>query len=65
MDGESHKLRMKGVENELASLILFESWKWKMPIKEYVQWQERKIVDDEYNMVELVDLAWVREFHLG
>ena len=36
-----------------------------MPIKEYVQWQERKIVDDEYNMVELVDLAWVREFHLG
>ena len=27
MDGERHKLRMKGVENELASLILFESWK--------------------------------------
>jgi hypothetical protein len=27
--------------------------------------RREEIVDVEYNMVELVDLAWGREFHLG
>ena len=37
----------------------------EMPIEENVQLVGEKIVDIEYNMVELVDLAWCRGIHLG
>ena len=36
-----------------------------MPIEEYVQLAGEEIVDAEYIKVELVDLAWGRETHLG
>ena len=36
-----------------------------MPNKEYVQLVLEEIIDAEYNMVELMDLAWGREIHLG
>ena len=34
-------------------------------IEEYVQLVGEGIVDAEYNMAELMDLAWYREIHLG
>lgn len=38
----------------------------EIPIKEYVQLaRETKFVYIKCNMVELVDLAWGRNFHLG
>jgi hypothetical protein len=56
------KLRMKEATNELASLISSLNLRSEeMPIKEYVQLVGEKILDVEYNMVELVDLAWGRE----
>ena len=36
-----------------------------MPIEEYVQLAREKTIDVEYNMVELVDLAWGRKVQLG
>ena len=35
-----------------------------MPIKEYVQLAREEIIDVDYNMVELIKLAWGREVHL-
>jgi hypothetical protein len=37
----------------------------EMPIEKYVQLVGEKIVDIEYNMIELLDLAWRGEIHLG
>ena len=37
----------------------------ELPIEEYVQLVGEEIVDAEYNMAELVDLAWEGETHLG
>jgi hypothetical protein len=37
----------------------------EMSIEEYAQLAWEEIVDVEYNMVELVGLAWNREIHLG
>ena len=34
-----------------------------MTIKEYMQMAREEIVNVEYNMIELVDLAWGREIH--
>ena len=66
MDDEREKLRMKEATNELASLISsLNLGSEEMPIEEYVQLAREEIVDAEYNMVELVDLAWGREIHLG
>ena len=65
IDHAHEKSRMKEATNELASLISslnLESE--KMPIED-VQLVGEKIVDVEYNMVELVDLAWGRKIHLG
>ena len=66
MDDECEKLGMKEATNELASLISSLNFKSEeMPIEEYVQLAGEGIVDVEYNMVGLVDLAWGREIHLG
>ena len=35
-----------------------------MLVKEYMQLTREEIVDVEYNMIKLVDLAWGREVHL-
>ena len=60
MDQECEKLRMKKTTNELASLISsLNLGIKKMPIEEYVQLAREEIVDVEYNMIELMDLAWV------
>ena len=53
---------MKEVDNELASLLNLENE--EMPFEEHVQLVGEGIVDVECHMVELVDLAWGREFHL-
>ena len=59
-------VRMKEAENDLASLIFSSSLaSEKMPIQEYVQLVGEKILVAEYNMIELVDLAWGREVHFG
>ena len=34
-----------------------------MPIEDYVQMAGEEIVDVEYNMVELVDLAWGKKIN--
>jgi hypothetical protein len=47
------KLRMKEATNELASLISSLNLR-----------SEEKILDVEYNMIELVDWAWGRKTHL-
>ena len=36
-----------------------------MLVEENVQLTREEIVDAKYNMVELVDVAWSRESHLG
>ena len=36
-----------------------------MPFDEYVQMAKEEIVDVEYDMAKLVDLAWGGEYHLG
>ena len=65
MDDEREKLRLKKVENELASLISsLNLGSEEMPVEEYVQLACEEIVDVEYNMAELVDLVWDRKFHL-
>ena len=65
MDHE-RKSRMKEATNELASLISFVNLgSEEMPIEEYVQLVKEEIVDVEFNMVELVNLTWGREIHLG
>jgi hypothetical protein len=66
MDGEHEKLRMKEATNELASFISSLNLGSKeLPIEEYVQLAEGKVIDVEYNMVELVDLAWTRKNPFG
>lgn len=57
---------MKQTKNELASLISSSNPEnEEMPIDEYVQLLGEELFDAKYNMVELMDLAWGREFHLG
>ena len=66
MDGEHEKSRMKEATSELASFISSLNLGSKeLPIEENVQLAEEKIDDVEYNMVELVDLAWIKIIHLG
>ena len=36
-----------------------------MPIEEYARLVREEIVDAKYNMVDLIDLACDKEFHLG
>jgi hypothetical protein len=61
MDDEREKLRMKEATNELANLIYFllkvnlESE--ELPIEEDMQLVGEEIVDAEYKMVELMDMA--------
>ena len=58
MDDEREKLRMKDVSNEFASLISsLNLGSEEMPIKEYMQLGGKEIVDAEYIMTELMDLA--------
>ena len=66
MDDKREKLRMKEATNEMASLkssLNLESD--EMPIENYGQQVGDNIVDVENIMVELVDLAWGGENHLG
>ena len=66
MDHEREKWRMKEQTHKLTSLISsLNLGSEDMPIEEYVQLAGQEIVDVEYNMIELVDLAWGREIHLG
>ena len=66
IDDERKKLRMKEATFELASLISsLNLGSEEMTIEEYVQLAGEEIVYVEYIMVELVDLAWGREIHLG
>ena len=66
MDDEREKLKMKEVENELASLISsLKLGSEEMPVEEYMRLAWDEIVDVEYNMAELVDSIWDRKFHLG
>ena len=66
MDDEREKLKMKEVENELASLISsLNLGSEEMPVEEYMRLAWDEIVDVEYNMAESVDSIWDRKFHLG
>ena len=66
MDDECEKSIMEEATNELASLIsLSNLGSEEMPIEEYAQLVGEEIVDVEYIMVELVDLAWGKEIYLG
>ena len=57
---------MKEAANELASFISsLNLGSEEMLIREYVQLAWEEIVDEEYIMVELVDLAWGKGIHLG
>ena len=66
MDDEHEKLRMKettfGLPSLRSSLNLGSQ---EIPIKEYVQLAQEVIVDPEYIMYELVNLACRRQIHLG
>ena len=64
--GELGKSIMKETTIELESLISsLNLGSEKLPIEEFVQMAGEQIVDAQYNMVELVDLAWGGKFHLG
>ena len=66
MDDECEKSRIKVTTNKLASLIsFFNLGSEEMPMNEYVQLAREEIINAEYNMAKLVDLAWGRENHLG
>ena len=66
MDHERVKPRIKETTNELTSLISSLNLGSKeVPIEVYVQLAREEIVDVEYNMVELMHLAWGREIHSG
>ena len=57
---------MKEATNNLASFISsLNIGSEEMAIEEYVQLARKEIVNAKYNMVELVDLAWGKEVHLG
>jgi hypothetical protein len=59
-------VRMKEGAYELESLIsLLNFGSKETPIKEYVKLVGEEIANAKYNMVQLVDLAWGREIHLG
>ena len=65
MDHEWEKSRIKEATNELESIISYLNFgSEEMPIKVYVQLVREEIVDVEYNMAKLVDLAWGRGLHL-
>ena len=66
MDHECEKLRMKKATNELASLVSsLNLGSEEVPSEEVVQLAREAIIDAEYNMAKLVDLARGREIHLG
>ena len=66
MDDEWKNLRMKEATNEVASLVFsLNLGSEEMPIEEYVQLVGEEIVYAKYIMVEMVNLAWDREIHLG
>ena len=50
------------MESLISSLTLGSE---ELPIEEYVQLVGEEIVDEKYNMVELVGLTSGREIHLG
>ena len=65
MDGECKKSRMKRSNNKLVSLVSsLNIGSKEFSIESVCNWQEREIVDVEYNTAELVDLAWGKN-HLG
>jgi len=66
MDDECKKLRMKEATNELASLVSsLNLGSEEMPIEKYVQLVGDDIVYAKCIMVEIMNLAWGREIHLG
>ena len=66
MDHEREKSRMKEATHELTCFISsLNLGSEELPIEEHVQLAREKIVVVEYNMVELVDLAWGTKIHLG
>jgi hypothetical protein len=66
MDDECKKLRMKEATNELASLVSsLNLGSEEMPIEKYVQLVGDEIVYAKCIMVEMMNLAWGREIHLG
>ena len=57
---------MNEATNKLTSLISsLNLGSEEMPVEVYVPLTGEEIVDVEYNMVELLDLAWDTKFHLG
>lgn len=57
---------MKEAANDFPNLVSSLNHRSEqMPIEEYVQSTWQKIGDAQYNMVELVDLAWGEENYLG
>jgi hypothetical protein len=65
MDDECENLRMKETKNELASFISsLNIGSEEMFIEKYWQLVGGEISDANYNMVELVILAWSKEIHL-
>lgn len=66
MDDEHEKERMKETTNKLANLISsLNIGSEEMLIEDYVQLARKEIVDANYIMTKLVDLAWDIEVHLG
>ena len=58
--------RMKEGTNKLASLVSsFNFGSLEMPIEKYMQLAWEEIIDGKYNIVEILDLTWGREIHLG
>ena len=47
------------------SHFLFEAWKWQNAYWRTCAMAGEDIVDAKYNMTQLVDLAWTKEFYLG
>ena len=65
MDNELQKSTMKETTNELESLISsLNLGSEELPIEEFVQLAEEKIVGAQYNVVELVELirGWKNPF---
>ena len=57
---------MKEGTNKLASLVSsFNFGSLEMPIEKYMQLAWEEIIDGKYNIVEILDLTWGREIHLG
>ena len=66
MDDEGERSRMKESTSELASLVSYLNLgSEEMCVEEYVQLVGEEIVDANYNMAELVVMAWGRQVQLN